>query len=68
MASAHHHIDQTFGDLFSGDLPEAGPWGTGPFKLVEGNLRFGKGTERVVLEAYNVLGVGPGYLSYQKFA
>ena len=35
-----------------GYLPKAGPWGTGPFKLVEGSLRFGKPTKRVVLEAY----------------
>jgi peptide/nickel transport system substrate-binding protein len=33
-------------------LPESGPWGTGPFKLVEGSLRFGKPGKRVVLEAY----------------
>lgn len=33
-------------------FPESGPWGTGPFKLVEGNLRFGKAAERVVLKAY----------------
>jgi peptide/nickel transport system substrate-binding protein len=33
-------------------LPEAGPWGTGPFKFVEGKLGFGKRTERFVLEAY----------------
>jgi peptide/nickel transport system substrate-binding protein len=35
-----------------GFLPEAGPWGTGPFKLVEGSLRYGRPSERVVLEAY----------------
>jgi peptide/nickel transport system substrate-binding protein len=33
-------------------LPEAGPWGTGPFKFVEGKLGFGKHTEKFVLEAY----------------
>ena len=35
-----------------GRLLEAGPWGTGPFKLVEGGSRYGKPTERVVLEAF----------------
>jgi len=35
-----------------GYLPEPGPWGTGPFKLVEGSLRFGKPSDRLVLEAY----------------
>jgi len=32
-------------------LPEAGPYGTGPFKFVEGSLRFGKPSDRVVLKA-----------------
>ncbi len=35
-----------------GRLPEAGPWATGPFKLVEGGSRYGKPSERVVLEAF----------------
>jgi len=35
-----------------GYLPEAGPWGSGPFKLVEGNLRYGRPSDRLVLEAY----------------
>jgi len=35
-----------------GRLSEAGPWGTGPFQLVEGGASFGKLSERVVLEAY----------------
>jgi ABC-type transport system substrate-binding protein len=33
-------------------LPEAGPWGTGPFKLVEGGVPYGKPTDRLVLEAF----------------
>jgi peptide/nickel transport system substrate-binding protein len=33
-------------------LPEPGPWGTGPFKLVEGGVPYAKPTERVVLDAY----------------
>ena len=33
-------------------LPEAGPWGTGPFKFVEGKLRYGWISENAVLEAY----------------
>jgi peptide/nickel transport system substrate-binding protein len=32
-------------------IPEPGPWGTGPFKMVEGGAAFGKPSERVVLEA-----------------
>jgi len=35
-----------------GYLPEAGPWGTGPFKLVEGSSVFARASERVVLDAY----------------
>ena len=35
-----------------GYLPKPGPWGTGPFKLVEGGVRFARPSERVVLEAY----------------
>ena len=35
-----------------GRLSEAGPWGTGPFQLVEGGASFGKLSDRVVLEAY----------------
>jgi peptide/nickel transport system substrate-binding protein len=35
-----------------GYSPEPGPWGTGPFKLVEGHLAFGKPSEFLVLEAY----------------
>jgi len=33
-------------------LSEAGPWGTGPFKFVEGSNRLGMPSKRVVLEAY----------------
>jgi peptide/nickel transport system substrate-binding protein len=35
-----------------GYLPEAGPWGTGPFKFVEGTLRWATPSDRLVLEAY----------------
>ena len=35
-----------------GYLREAGPWGTGPFKVVEGSLRYVRPSDRVVLEAY----------------
>ncbi len=35
-----------------GYFPEPGPWGTGPFRLVKGNLRFGRPSERLILEAY----------------
>jgi peptide/nickel transport system substrate-binding protein len=34
-------------------LPEPGPWGTGPFVLVEGGVPYGKPSDRVVLEAYD---------------
>jgi len=33
-------------------FPEAGPWGTGPFKLVEGGVPYSKPTGRLVLEAF----------------
>ncbi|NIS59496.1 MAG: hypothetical protein GTO13_01975, partial [Proteobacteria bacterium] len=45
---AKHKFDETTW----GYLPEPGPWGTGPFKLVEGRLRLGRLSDRVVLEAY----------------
>ncbi|NIO10004.1 MAG: hypothetical protein GTO40_19165, partial [Deltaproteobacteria bacterium] len=35
-----------------GFLSEAGPWGTGPFELIEGSLSPVKLSDRVVLEAY----------------
>jgi peptide/nickel transport system substrate-binding protein len=35
-----------------GRVPQAGPWGTGPFELVEGSPRYGRPTERVVLEIF----------------
>ena len=35
-----------------GNLSEAGPWGTGPFELVEGSIARGKLSDRMVLEAY----------------
>jgi peptide/nickel transport system substrate-binding protein len=34
-------------------LPEPGPWGTGPFVLVEGGVPYGKPSDRIVLEAYD---------------
>jgi len=34
-----------------GYLPEAGPWGTGPFQVVEGSF-VGKPSDHIVLEAY----------------
>jgi peptide/nickel transport system substrate-binding protein len=36
-----------------GELAEAGPWGTGAFKLVEGSNRLGRQSDRLVLEAYD---------------
>jgi len=41
-----------FDEMNWGFLPKPDPWGTGPFKLVEGNLRFAKPSDRLVLEAY----------------
>jgi len=35
-----------------GYLPQAGPWGTGSFRLVEGSFHFGRPSDRVVLEAF----------------
>jgi peptide/nickel transport system substrate-binding protein len=37
-----------------GYLSEAGPWGTGPFRFVEGSLRYGTSTDRTVLEANEI--------------
>jgi peptide/nickel transport system substrate-binding protein len=33
-------------------LPEAGPWGTGPFMLVKGGVPYGAATDRIVMEAF----------------
>jgi len=41
-----------FGEWGWGSLSEAGPWGTGPFKFVEGSIARYKVSDRVVLEAY----------------
>jgi peptide/nickel transport system substrate-binding protein len=41
-----------FSERSWGFLPEAGPWWTGPFELVEGSVAIGKVSDRVVLEAY----------------
>jgi peptide/nickel transport system substrate-binding protein len=44
--------DHKFDDKNWAYLSEAGPWGTGPFKLVEGGVPFGRPSERLVLEAF----------------
>ena len=44
--------EHKFGPNNWGRLPEAGPWGTGPFKLVEGGSRYATPSDRVVLEAF----------------
>jgi peptide/nickel transport system substrate-binding protein len=43
--------ENKFDEQNYGYFPEAGPWGTGPFEVVEGSLRYGKPSERVVLKA-----------------
>ena len=42
----------TFPENNWGELPEAGPWATGAFKLAEGGIQIGKVTKKLVLEAY----------------
>ena len=42
----------TFKEFNWSNLEEPGPWGAGPFKLVEGSALFGKPCERVVLDAF----------------
>jgi len=44
--------EHKFGERDWGYLSEAGPWGTGPFKFVEGSSLIGRPSERQVLEAY----------------
>jgi peptide/nickel transport system substrate-binding protein len=44
--------DHKFPENNWGFLPEAGPWATGPFEFVEGNLRFARPGDQVILEAY----------------
>jgi peptide/nickel transport system substrate-binding protein len=45
-------VGHKFVELRWGYLLEPGPWGTGPFELVEGSIAPGKLSDRVVLEAY----------------
>jgi ABC-type transport system substrate-binding protein len=33
-------------------LPQPSPWGTGPFKFVEGSIPYGRPSDRLMLEAY----------------
>ena len=42
-----------FDEMNWGYLAQAGPWGTGPFEFVEGNLGYGRTSERLVLEAHD---------------
>ena len=44
--------ENTFDEKNWGYLPHAGPWGTGPFEVIEGSLRFSWPSDRIVLEAY----------------
>jgi peptide/nickel transport system substrate-binding protein len=44
--------EHNFDEYNWGFFPEAGPWGTGPFKLVEGGMRYARPSDRLVLEAY----------------
>jgi peptide/nickel transport system substrate-binding protein len=51
IAPAFFH-EHAFPERQWGYLSEAGPWGTGPFKLIEGRSLLGKPSDRIVLEAY----------------
>jgi ABC-type transport system substrate-binding protein len=42
-----------FGEMKWGYLSEPGPWGTGPFKLVEGSIGPIKPSDQIILEAYD---------------
>jgi len=42
----------TFKEFNWSQLEEPGPWGAGPFKLVEGSTLYTKPSDRVVLEAF----------------
>jgi peptide/nickel transport system substrate-binding protein len=44
--------EHKFDEKNHGYLPVSGPWGTGPFKLVEGHAMWVRPSDRVVLEAY----------------
>jgi peptide/nickel transport system substrate-binding protein len=44
--------EHRFDEYNWGYLREAGPWGTGPFKLVEGGVALFGASDRVVLEAF----------------
>ena len=42
-----------FGENKWGYFSEPGPWGTGPFKLIEGSIDLLKPSDRMVLDAYD---------------
>jgi len=44
--------EHKFDTMNWGYLSNAGPWGTGPFMLQEGSSRYGRPSDRGVLEAY----------------
>jgi peptide/nickel transport system substrate-binding protein len=45
-------VEHKFEENNWGYFTEPGPWGAGPFKLVEGYMQFAKPSDRIVLEAY----------------
>ena len=44
--------EHMFDEMNWGFLPEPGPWGIGPFRLVEGGVHYAKPSDLVILEAY----------------
>ena len=52
MAAPSFFAQHEFGENGWGYFKEPGPWGTGPFRLVEGGISFARPSDRIVLEAY----------------
>jgi ABC-type transport system substrate-binding protein len=52
IASQQFHTERSWGEKQWGMLNRPGPWGTGPYQIVEGFSTVEKRSDRVVLEAH----------------
>src|SRR5215475_4196401 len=52
IASQQFHTERGWGEKQWGMLSSPGPWGTGPYTIVEGFSTVDKRSDRIVLEAY----------------
>ena len=52
IANQQFHTERGWGEKQWGMLNRPGPWGTGPYQIVEGFSTFEKRSDRIVLEAH----------------